>query len=223
MLKDVALEQRMLHKSAIFNIGVATASLFASGLLVVLYFYKQRGPRFTCEEALVKDESQSVEFKSSFRWDYREDKPNKEMERVVVKTVAGFLNSQDGGVLVIGVDDNKTVLGLGADYKTLGTRPNRDGFEQALQQTLTNAVGVRNYNRIKVDFCNVQGHEICVLRVSPASGPVYVEERTPSGTQTSFYLRTGNTTKPLTVREAVGYAAERWGGARLGTGLLKEA
>jgi hypothetical protein len=105
VLKDVALEQRMLHKSAIFYIDVATASLFASGLLLVLYLYKQRGPRFTCEEALVKDESQSVEFKSSFRWDYREGKANKRNGAGGCQGRGRFPQQPRWWVLVIGVDD----------------------------------------------------------------------------------------------------------------------
>ena len=59
----------------------------------------------TIEELIDNDEDYAVEFKSTARWDLREDKPNKAMEDAVVKTVAGFLNT-DGGTLLIGVDNS---------------------------------------------------------------------------------------------------------------------
>jgi predicted HTH transcriptional regulator len=79
------------------------------------------------------------------------------MEGAVIKTVAAFLNT-DGGVLLIGVNDRKQVLGLEADYKTLTTKPNKDGFELALQQVLSKAIGADFYVRdVRVGFCNMDG------------------------------------------------------------------
>jgi type I restriction enzyme R subunit len=43
------------------------------------------------------NESATLEFKSSARWDMRQNKPNKAMEETIVKTVAAFLNSETGG------------------------------------------------------------------------------------------------------------------------------
>jgi predicted HTH transcriptional regulator len=52
------------------------------------------------------------------------------MELQTVKAVAGFLNSEGGGTLAIGVSDQKEVLGLEPDYATFRDRRSRDGFEQ---------------------------------------------------------------------------------------------
>jgi type I restriction enzyme R subunit len=52
-----------------------------------------------------------VEFKSTARWDLRDGKPNKAMEDAVVKTIAGFLNT-DGGTLLIGIDNSARRWGL---------------------------------------------------------------------------------------------------------------
>ena len=43
----------------------------------------------------------------------------KVLEGAVLKTVAAFLNSYDGGTLLIGVADDGTVHGLDADYASL--------------------------------------------------------------------------------------------------------
>ncbi len=86
--------------------------------------YKALAPKSEQQEieALIKaGESATVEFKSSARWDMRQNKLNKELEQVIVKTVAGFLNTE-GGTLLIGVDDGGIIVGLQHDYQTLGKK-----------------------------------------------------------------------------------------------------
>lgn len=68
-------------------------------------------------------ESQTVEFKSTARWNTRAGQCDKKMEHVIVKTVCGFLNAE-GGTLLIGVDDDGTVIGLAEDLATLGSKAN---------------------------------------------------------------------------------------------------
>ena len=58
---------------------------------------------------LMAGENAKVRIKSSARWDLRENKKNPVMEQVILKTVAAFLNS-DGGTLLLGVSDDGTVL-----------------------------------------------------------------------------------------------------------------
>ena len=83
---------------------------------------------------LAAGENAKVEFKSSARWDLRENKKNPVMEQVILKTVAAFLNS-DGGTLLLGVSDDGTVLGLDHDYQTL-QKKNADGYELFLGDLL---------------------------------------------------------------------------------------
>ena len=63
-------------------------------------------------------ESQTLEFKSSARWNVRAASPDKKLEHAITKTVCAFLNAE-GGTLLIGVDDNGQVLGLEDDWRTL--------------------------------------------------------------------------------------------------------
>lgn len=211
LFKYVALEQQMLHQALLFNLVVAGVCLVLSGVLAAVYFYGLRGPALSCEEAITKDESQTIEFKSSLRWDHRLGRANKDLESAVVKTVAAFLNT-DGGVLMIGVSDDKIAVGLDADYRTLGDKPNKDGFLLTLQQVLSNAVGTDNVARyLRIEFCTVSGVEICVTYVKPARSEVFAEERTTSGPQTTFYIRVLNATKSLNPKETLAYIREHWG------------
>jgi hypothetical protein len=157
-------------------------------------------------EALIsKGEDGSVEFKSSARWDYRENERNKTLEAAIVKTVAGFLNG-NGGRLIIGINDAGEVLGLEADYKTLGKRPDRDGYQQFLITLLTTAIGSSACANLAISFHPLQGREICVVRVKPGWVPAYVRDNQ----QMKFYLRIGNTTRELMLSESVQYAQTRW-------------
>lgn len=68
----------------------------------------------------------STSSSSDSRRDLRENQPSKVMEDAVVKTVAGFLNT-DGGTVLIGVGPDRQVLGLTYDYPRV-KQPNADGF-----------------------------------------------------------------------------------------------
>ena len=81
----------------------------------------------TIEDLIDEGESDELEFKSTLRWDIKEGAVNKKLEEVILKTVAAFANSQ-GGTLLIGVDDQGTILGLEQDYLSL-EGGNRDKFE----------------------------------------------------------------------------------------------
>ena len=56
-----------------------------------------------------------LEFKSSFRWDLEQDRVNRTLETVVLKTLAGYLNNSLGGTLLIGVTDSGEIIGLAKD------------------------------------------------------------------------------------------------------------
>src|SRR5262249_5865593 len=65
-------------------------------------------------EVLRGGESATVEFKSSLRVNLHTRNRDAKIEHAVLKTIAAFLNS-DGGILVVGVDDKGIPLGLDAD------------------------------------------------------------------------------------------------------------
>ena len=52
------------------------------------------------------------------RWDFRQQQVNRALEKVIAKTVAAFMNS-DGGTLVVGVSDEGNPLGIESDLATL--------------------------------------------------------------------------------------------------------
>ena len=150
-------------------------------------------------------ENESVEFKSSARWDYNEKRANKTLESVIVKTVAGFLNAR-GGTLLIGIADDGTILGLDADYATLGKRPDRDGYQQMLVGIISAAVGQSVLAHVRIGISVIDGKEVCRLTCSPSPLPVYVTDNGVS----RLFARTANTTQELLGRQLTEYVSSRW-------------
>lgn len=156
------------------------------------------------ESLLKQPESETLEFKSSLRWDNKLNRVNKSLEQVIMKTIAGFANHQGGSVL-IGVDDEGQVLGLDMDYGTL-KRKNSDGFYQMLMNLVSAWLGADICGYISVVFHQIEGKEIAQIIVSSSPRPVYLVEKG----RNIFYLRTGNSTRELDVREALGHINTRW-------------
>ena len=151
-------------------------------------------------------ENQKLEFKSTLRWDISEEKVNKALEGVMVKTLAGFLNAE-GGTLLIGVDDTSGVVGLAGDYVSLKGQ-NRDAFELHLHQIVARDLGeALSASYLTINFHEIDGKDVCQVTVDPSNEPVYVE----NSNQAFFHLRSGNLTRALPVDETVKYVQNRWG------------
>jgi hypothetical protein len=153
---------------------------------------------------IARGESINLEFKSSFRWDLRESKPNKALEGVVLKTVAGYMNG-NGGTLLIGVADDGSIAGLEADYKTL-KKPDRDGFEQVLMTAVATKIGADACREVQTVFHLLENKDVCRVMVTPAHRPMYVRD----GDTPKLYVRTGVSTRELNVQEAINYTAAHW-------------
>jgi hypothetical protein len=155
---------------------------------------------------IARGESAELEFKASARWDMREDKLNKEMEKVVIKTVAAFMNSGAGGSLLIGVEDGGAILGLEHDFKTLGKRQDRDGYENFLTTLLLGNYGKDCSPLVQITFHQVDGKDICRIIAKPSPKPVFVKDDKGE----HLFIRAGNSTRLLSTKEAIEYCKIRW-------------
>ena len=153
---------------------------------------------------IARGESAALEFKSTFRWDLRQGHVNRALETVVMKTLAGYMNSQ-GGTLLLGVADDGAIVGLDGDYSAL-KKAGRDGFEQLLMTSIASKLGADACQSVQTVFHSVEGKDVCRVIVSPAHRPVYVRD----GETPKLYVRTGVSTRELNVQEAVNYTATRW-------------
>ncbi len=156
-------------------------------------------------------ESEVIEFKSSLRWSYKENRKDKFLPFSVIKTVAAFLNT-NGGNLLIGVnEDNETnkseIIGLKNDYSTL-QKKNNDGFEILLRDyfrdSLSSTVDINE--NIKITFESVDDVEVCIVNVLKSSKPVTVNFKTENREfRGAFFRRDGRSTIELTAEEVIKY------------------
>ncbi|RLD44693.1 MAG: hypothetical protein DRI86_06920 [Bacteroidetes bacterium] len=160
---------------------------------------------------LIEDENRYLEFKSSMRWDYRQEKVNPALEQVIFKTIAAFGNT-DGGILIIGVDDDKNVLGLQNDFDTL-KKKDADYFEIHLRNLLHTLMGVKyvsSYIRMKFEIVN--NKTVCKLRVLKAKEPLFLIVKDKNGkSNEKFYVRSGNSSQEIeSIGEINDYINEHW-------------
>jgi len=163
-------------------------------------------------ELIKQGESATLEFKSSARWNLKEDKPDKTMEEVILKTVAAFLNSE-GGTLLIGVADDGKVVGLQHDYKIHKKQPDRDGYELFLTQfLLRDNLGLDLSTQVKFSFHTMEREEVCKVRISQSPRPVYVTNKNKQGQpEEQFWIRSGNSSHQLTISKIYDYCKQRFG------------
>ncbi len=151
-------------------------------------------------------EHDGLEFKTTLRWDIRAQKVSRDVEKSIMKTIAAFLNSR-GGTLVIGVDDQRAVVGLECDFASLG-KPNADGFENHFTHVFHNMIGAQFRQYVRLAFARIGDKECCIVRVAPSPVPVYLK----ADQDEEFYIRTGNGTTSLKFSEAAAYIDSRFQG-----------
>lgn len=146
-------------------------------------------------------ESQTLEFKSSLRYDLKTGGVNKALEQVIVKAVAGLTNAR-GGVLLIGVADEGEIVGIEKDIQMLPKGQDTDGYENHLTTLLENGLGSAATSRVSTQFEQVDGHTVCRVTVQPSSSPVWTKIK---GQEDALYVRLGNSTRPFGPRDAHEY------------------
>jgi serine/threonine protein kinase len=169
-----------------------------------------RATRDELEQLLVRDESTTLEFKATLRTPIDPPKPDdnrspKELKRVlereVLETMAGFLNT-DGGTLVIGVKDDRTIVGIEADYPRV--KGSSDGWCNSFDQLVSNELGTDVMKCIDLQLESIdQGHTIAVIRCEQRDEPTWLQDEL-------FVRRTTSTVK-LSARQAVAWLHQRSG------------
>lgn len=107
-----------------------------------------------------------------------------------------------GGTLLLGIADDREIIGLQPDYNTL-KKPDRDGFEQALITAVASHLGGDLCGHLQVVF---HDKEVCRVIIDPSPRAVFLEQ---SGSP-KLYVRSAATTRELNVKEAMDYQAARW-------------
>ena len=152
-----------------------------------------------------KGENEKIDFKVAACWNAYTRTAQKDMREKVIEEVAAFMN-KDGGMVLIGVADDGTVVGLEDDYKAVNPqakKQNRDGYQLFLNSILVDALGGANTIFYNISFHRIGGKDVCCITVDPATEPVYVHD-------SAFYVRNGNSSPSLNPKQANAYVKQHW-------------
>ena len=158
-------------------------------------------------DLIADGESHRVEFKERARWGHGTDMKGKS-EQVIAKTVSGFMNSE-GGTLLIGVADDKMIVGLESDYSTL-SKGNQDGYELFLAQLISNKISGPSSALCRISFHKFDDGDVCRINVAPSAKPVFTCPMN-NKEHLDFWVRQGNRTEQFRGPEQSEYISEHWG------------
>ncbi len=152
-------------------------------------------------EWIAKEESEILEFKSTLRVNVHTGQPDRNVEGSVVKTVVAFANSF-GGTLLVGVSDNRQVVGIRGDMESLHS-DSLDAFRVHLRNLLSGSLGADFAPYASDSYEELHGAPVCV---------VTVRRRRKAATWYGniLYIRDGPTSRPLEGPEAAKYIEEHF-------------
>jgi hypothetical protein len=156
-------------------------------------------------------ESEFVEFKGSFSVDLGgKGIPETKMEWSCLKAVMGFLNGR-GGALLIGVADDRRILGLTEDVQRHGGTT--DKFIRRVTALLQDYISAGVSSGCALELEAVFGTEDQVLRIDvPAwSEPVFLSKDHSGGGETGkLYVRNNSQTIGLSGSGLLDYSKHHW-------------
>jgi len=144
-------------------------------------------------------ESNSVEFKSTLRWNLKTDRSEKVIEKAWLKSVAGFLNS-DGGVLLVGVTDNGDIMGIEVD-----DFDNEDKYLLHVNNRIQQHIGLEHAGFIGYQLVPVDSKRVLFIECHPSPSPVFLK----ISKEEEFYIRVGPGSRRLSTSEVVAYVTNR--------------
>lgn len=160
-------------------------------------------------DGAVADEGELVEHKQTAWKPMRGgDTPTETINYAVVKTIAAFQNSY-GGALVIGVEDRTMVVtGIEEDLVFLGI--DRDSYEQRLIGLFRKYLGDKSLAGVRIRFEARDGKTVCVIQTRASRSPVFGSDPRKPDKGPTFWVREGNTTRPLHGEAMANYLFEHF-------------
>jgi len=180
-------------------------------------------------ELILQGENHNVEFKSGVLWssnftneDIKNYRPQSKdlhlygqitSKVIISKTIAGFLNS-DGGVLIIGVKENKDttedeVIGIEPELKYLKDSC-QDGYRRMIIDLIKDYFSTSIFNHLNqylhIRFEKINNDLVCGIFASKSDQRVFIKVKDKD----YFYIRTDASTRELTGEALLSYCDKRF-------------
>jgi hypothetical protein len=145
-------------------------------------------------------ESDKVEFKSTLRFNLHTGKFGREIEHAALKTIAAFLNTW-GGVLLIGVDNEGLISGLESDQFE-----NDDKALLHLTGMIKDRIGNHHMQFVQSSIEQFETGKVLRIDVNPSNLPAFLVNNNDE----YFYVRTGPATTELRPSQIYEYIDNRF-------------
>ena len=155
----------------------------------------------TTLELIKRGEGEAIEFKSTLRMNLHTGQKDVNIENAVLKTIAAFINSK-GGTLLVGVNDEGVVTGMEADRF-----PSEDKMLLHLTNLVKDRIGSIHLKFINPKVVDLDGKQILRIDCRKTSTPAYFI----SGNDEHFYIRTGPSTTSMQLSKIHDYILRRFG------------
>lgn len=148
-----------------------------------------------------KGESKWVEFKETLTLNVKEQKRDKRITESALKTIVAFLNTE-GGVLIVGVSDNKIVTGLESEIDNIDNK-NIDKFLLRFKNHIKDKIGEDFYKYIEYRIIEVKDKKVLFIDCKQSNDPCFLCD-------SDFYIRTNPATDKLTGRKLGKYIRQHF-------------
>jgi len=186
---------------------------FQHDLISMMFAEVQKAITLTEEQKLLnlieQGESSTLEFKATMRYNLHERKNrDKVVEHNCIKTIAAFLNSNYGGNLLIGVRDDKKVMGTAIDDFS-----DPDKAMLHLVNLINRDIGPTFSPQCDIRAVETDGKTVIWVKVSPAMiAPAWAKKKDERDDDWKmiFYVRQGPRTGSYTQEEAETYISQHF-------------
>lgn len=162
----------------------------------------------TVEQIIEGGEGNQVEFKPTFLYNYDNKSIDIEKKEIVAKTICAFLNS-NGGYLLIGVNDNKTIRGLSNDFGLSNGKDPKDFFMLEFDEMIEQFISSSIINYVSGEFYKIEEKEIFVVTVQPSKRrPIFL--RKEDSKKLFFVRRLASTKRLYDMEEIANYCIDKW-------------
>ena len=162
--------------------------------------YLRSTQQTSTKELILRGESEYLEFKSTLRWNLMADRKDPKITHASLKTIAAFLNSE-GGILLVGVSDDGEVVGMENDKFQ-----NQDKTLLFLTSTIKSQLGTLHLEYIHFHIEVIENKQVLRIDVKAGQEPCYLA----TDKLDHFYVRTGPSTTDLRLSKVYDYVSKRF-------------
>lgn len=157
---------------------------------------------FDLSKIVIDGESEAVEFKSTLRTNLHTGDKDPRMELTVLKTLAAFLNT-NGGMLVIGVSDDGSPVGIEAD-----NFQNEDKMSLHFVNIVKSRMGIQAMTNLHAHYDDYDDCRVMIVECRHSPTPVFLKD----GDIERFYIRTGPSSTELSASQTQEYIKHQFKG-----------